>query len=80
MTRLLEPSSRDTAAPASTGPIPLSDAQLDQVSGGGPTQLLSTVRFEVAHFVIPSDPIIPSDPVQPQIGHHISTAAKGTST
>jgi hypothetical protein len=35
-----EPPSRDTAATASTGPIPLSDAQLDQVTGAGQPEVV----------------------------------------
>jgi hypothetical protein len=67
-----EPPSSATAAPASTGPIPLSDAQIDQVSGGSAGQLFST---NIVHTVVtPTDPITPTDPVD--IGRTISPVAK----
>ena len=75
MTRPLEPPSRDTAVPVSTGPIPLSDAQIDQVSGGSSGQSFTdTVHTAVSLFIIPSDPVIPTDPYRP--GSTISSGAK----
>jgi hypothetical protein len=76
-----EAPSRDTAAPVSTGPIPLSDAQIDQVSGGGAGQSFSsTIVSGAREDFIPPNPIIPNEPIRPVIGRTISTAAKGTTT
>lgn len=57
-----EPPVRDTDAPASTGPITLSDAQTDQVSGGAFGQVLTTAV---------------GDPARPdiRIGFNISNVA-----
>ena len=73
------PPSPDTAATASTGPITLSDAQTDQVSGGAFGQLLyAHAVYPTLNTFIPPNPVFPesqpSDPVQPGIS--ISDVAK----
>jgi hypothetical protein len=75
-----EPPVRDTDAPASTGPIPLSDAQMDQVSGGAFGQLLyAHAVVPTLNTFIPPNPVFtgslqPSEPIQP--GLNISSVAK----
>jgi hypothetical protein len=75
-----EPPSSDTAATASTGPIPLSDAQTDQVSGGAFGQLLyAHAVYPTLNTFIPPNPVFtgsitPSDPIQP--GLNISEVAQ----